>query len=157
MFSLHFNLCNPAINNRGVSVGKWKLFARSREDIADIRKLLHHCVHFLYINAKKFSSWNIFRVQFRTRCETSNSHLTTFIISNLHVYSGQYNSGNIEWLYIALCRGVMGNSPPSDLEIFLGWGFCTHLPFLGILSVIVFPNASLLSAVYGFKIINETM
>ena len=37
MFSLHFNLCNPAINNRGVLVGKWKLFTRSREDIADIR------------------------------------------------------------------------------------------------------------------------
>ena len=37
MFSLHFNLCNQAINNRGVSVGKQKLFARSREDIADIR------------------------------------------------------------------------------------------------------------------------
>ena len=37
MFSLHFNLCNPAINNRGVLVGKWKLFTRSREDITDIR------------------------------------------------------------------------------------------------------------------------
>ena len=36
MFSLHFNLCNQAINNRGVLVGKRKLFARSREDIADI-------------------------------------------------------------------------------------------------------------------------
>ena len=37
MFSLHFNLCNPAIKNWGVLVGKWKLFTRSREDIADIR------------------------------------------------------------------------------------------------------------------------
>ena len=89
MFSLHFNLCNPAINNRGVSVGKWKLFARSREDIADIRKLLHHCVHFLYINAKKFFSWNIFWVQFRTRCETSNGPFNNFY-HHLHVYLGHY-------------------------------------------------------------------
>ena len=48
---------------------------------------MHPCVHFLYINAKKFFSWNIFWVQFRTRCETRNSPFNNFY-HHLYVYSG---------------------------------------------------------------------
>ena len=71
MFSLRFNLCNPAINNQGVSVGKWKLFARSKEESEEIknyncRNLLHHCGHSLYFNAKKKSSWITFHFHFHS-------------------------------------------------------------------------------------------
>ena len=89
MFSLHFNLCNPAINNRGVSVGKRKFFARSREDIADIRN--YHAGNYCIpvFTSCILMQRNFFWVQFRTRCETSNSPFNNFY-HHLHVYSGHY-------------------------------------------------------------------
>ena len=61
-FSLLLNLCKLAINNQEDFVGKWILFARTREAHCknqefSCRYLLHHCTNFLSSNSKKKSSW----------------------------------------------------------------------------------------------------
>ena len=94
MFSLHFNLCNQAINNRGVSVGKRKLFARSREDIADIRNYPagNYCIPVFtscILMQRNFFPEIFFEFSLGHAVKPVTAHLTTFY-HHLHVYSGHY-------------------------------------------------------------------
>ena len=86
MFSLHFNLCNQAINNRGVSVGKRKLFARSREDIADIRNYHagNYCITVFtscILMQRNFFPEIFLEFSLGHAVKPVTAHLTTFIIS----------------------------------------------------------------------------
>ena len=90
MFSLHFNLCNPAINNRGVSVGKWKLFARSREDIADIRNYHagNYCIPVFtscILMQRNFFPEIFFEFSLGHAVKPVTAHLTTFIIISMFI------------------------------------------------------------------------
>ena len=90
MFSLHFNLCNPAINNRGVSVGKWKLFARSREDIADIRNYHagNYCITVFtscILMQRIFFPEIFFEFSLGHAVKPVTAHLTTFIIISMFI------------------------------------------------------------------------
>ena len=90
MFSLHFNLCNPAINNRGVSVGKWKLFARSREDIADIRNYHagNYCITVFtscILMKRNFFPEIFFEFSLGHAVKPVTAHLTTFIIISMFI------------------------------------------------------------------------
>ena len=90
MFSLHFNLCNQAINNRGVSVGKRKLFARSREDIADIRNYHagNYCIPVftscILMQRKNFPEI-FFEFSLGHAVKPVTAHLTTFIIISMFI------------------------------------------------------------------------
>ena len=91
MFSLHFNLCNPAINNRGVSVGKWKLFARSREDIADIRNYHagNYCIPVFtscILMQRNFFPEIFFEFSLGHAVKPVTAHLTTFIIISMFIW-----------------------------------------------------------------------
>ena len=91
MFSLHFNLCNQAINNRGVLVGKRKLFARSREDIADIRNYHagNYCIPVFtscILMQRNFFPEIFFEFSLGHAVKPVTAHLTTFIIISMLIW-----------------------------------------------------------------------